>query len=156
MSPSYHVQQSCQVTFIAKKQEGQWTNISVGISIADARKPLETDVPLIADLDIRTIDPLKLIEATKATRFQKEVWIAICQIAPGEVISYSDLAARIGRPKAYRAVANACGENRYAGVIPCHRIIGSNRIIGGYRWGPQAKAILLTYERSLRDNLEQA
>jgi O-6-methylguanine DNA methyltransferase len=75
------------------------------------------------DLQIHTIDPTGIIEAIDATPFQKAVWKAVVQIKPGDTVSYADLAVKIGRPRAFRAGANACGANRFAGVIPCHRVI---------------------------------
>lgn len=156
MPVTHHIQQTGQTTFIAEKAGDQWIAIDVGLSTVDALGPLRVGVTLIADLDIQTIDPRGLIEATDATPFQKSVWTAIAQIKPGETVSYAVLAAQIGRPRAFRAVANACGANKYAGVIPCHRVLGSDGKLGGYRWGPQTKAILLAAENSVRNDLEQA
>ncbi|WP_246661270.1 MGMT family protein [Rhizobium sp. MHM7A] len=147
MPITYHIQKTGQVTYLAKKQDDRWIAIDVRLSTVDALGPLRVGVPLIADLDIHTIDPTGLIEATDATPFQKSVWTAITQIKPGETVSYAVLAAQVGRPRAFRAVANACGANRYAGVIPCHRVVGSDGKLGGYRWGPPTKAILLAAEK---------
>lgn len=155
MSTTYHVQKLDLITFIAKKEDGQWTSVAAALTAADALTSLESDADITADLDLRTMDPLSLIEAAIATAFQREVWREICKIEPGAVASYAELAARIGRPKAYRAVANACGANRYAGIIPCHRVVGSDGNIGGYRWGSKVKEALLTFERSVRDDLEK-
>ena len=68
----------------------------------------------------------------KPTDFQRLVWREIEKIPYGETRSYRDIAIRIGRPKSYRAVANACGKNPYPIIIPCHRVICSNGKIGGY------------------------
>lgn len=87
----------------------------------------------------------------RGTAFQRLVWNALRELRPGETISYSELAARIGMPKAARAVANACGSNPLAVAIPCHRVIRKNGDASGYRWGAERKAELLLREgHSLR------
>ena len=68
----------------------------------------------------------------KPTDFQRLVWREIEKIPYGETRSYRDIAIRIGRPKSYRAVANACGKNPLPIIRPCHRVICSNGEIGGY------------------------
>ncbi len=86
------------------------------------------------------------------TPFQKEVWLEITQIPKGEIITYTELARRIGRPGAARAVANACGANPYAPEVPCHRIIRSDGALGGYsgKGGVTKKERLLRTERAAR------
>lgn len=81
------------------------------------------------------------------TVFQQSVWQALSKIPLGETLSYSALAARIGNPKAVRAVANACGSNKISLLIPCHRILGKNGKLTGYRWGIARKETLLRMER---------
>lgn len=81
-----------------------------------------------------------------ATVFQEKVWTALRDIPPGSRISYAELATRIGQPTAMRAVANACGQNPVALVIPCHRVTRSDGDSGGYRWGSARKKQLLTRE----------
>ena len=68
----------------------------------------------------------------KPTDFQRLVWREIEKIPYGETRSYQDIAIRIGRPRSYRAVANACGKNPLPIIRPCHRVICSNGEIGGY------------------------
>ena len=68
----------------------------------------------------------------EGTEFQVKVWRAIAKIPKGEVRTYKQLAKVIKKPKAIRAVANACGKNPYPIKIPCHRVVGSNGYIGGY------------------------
>ncbi len=79
--------------------------------------------------------------------FQKTVWRALCDIPVGETRSYADIAKAIGRPTAYRAVAQANGSNQLALIIPCHRVINSNGEIGGYGGGISRKEWLLQHER---------
>ncbi|MCH1612011.1 MAG: MGMT family protein [Flavobacteriales bacterium] len=68
----------------------------------------------------------------KGTDFQKMVWIEIKKIPKGKTITYKELAIKIGKPQAYRAVANACAKNPFLGIIPCHRVIRGDGKMGGY------------------------
>ena len=82
------------------------------------------------------------------TKFQIKVWKAISKIPRGQVRTYKELAKLIKKPKAARAVANACGKNPYPIKIPCHRVIRSDGSLGGYsgRGGISAKKNLLKKE----------
>ncbi|WP_297607645.1 methylated-DNA--[protein]-cysteine S-methyltransferase [uncultured Sutterella sp.] len=80
------------------------------------------------------------------TDFQKDVWNALLDIPWGETVSYGDLARRIGRPKATRAVGVAVGENPFSIIVPCHRVIGKDGSITGYGGGLDAKRMLLGIE----------
>lgn len=80
------------------------------------------------------------------TSFQKEVWSALQLIPYGEVQTYRDIAAAIGRPKAMRAVGTANGANPVPVIVPCHRVIGSNQTLVGYRGGLRIKDMLLRLE----------
>jgi|TARA_A100001234_G_scaffold159374_1_gene140742 O-6-methylguanine DNA methyltransferase len=84
----------------------------------------------------------------KSTQFQKDVWEAIDKIPFGETRTYKELASSIGHPKAYRAVANACGKNPNPVSTPCHRVISSDGTIGGYsgKGGIKKKKALLKKE----------
>jgi AraC family transcriptional regulator, regulatory protein of adaptative response / methylated-DNA-[protein]-cysteine methyltransferase len=82
------------------------------------------------------------------TAFQHLVWAALRRIPAGETTTYSELAETIGRPTATRAVAAACGANPAAVVVPCHRVIGTDGSMRGYRWGIARKRALLDRERS--------
>ncbi|MED4586113.1 trifunctional transcriptional activator/DNA repair protein Ada/methylated-DNA--[protein]-cysteine S-methyltransferase [Brevibacillus choshinensis] len=86
--------------------------------------------------------PLRLL----GSPFQKKVWEQLQKIPPGQTISYADIAAAIGKPGAYRAVAQANGANQLAIVIPCHRVINSNGDLGGYGGGISRKRWLLGHE----------
>jgi len=86
----------------------------------------------------------------QATAFQMRVWNYLQSIPYGEVQSYVEVAAAIGRPSASRAVARACATNRVAIVIPCHRVIRGSGEMGGYRWGLARKRALIDRERSRR------
>jgi AraC family transcriptional regulator of adaptative response/methylated-DNA-[protein]-cysteine methyltransferase len=83
----------------------------------------------------------------RATAFQKKVWDFLQTIPYGETMSYSQIAAQIGNPKATRAVASACARNAVAIAIPCHRVIKDDGGLGGYRWGLHRKRVLLDNEK---------
>jgi AraC family transcriptional regulator of adaptative response/methylated-DNA-[protein]-cysteine methyltransferase len=85
----------------------------------------------------------------QGTAFQQQVWQALRTIAPGTTVSYRDVAKSIGNPQAVRAVANACANNHIAVAIPCHRVVGSDGSLKGYRWGRDRKQALLTKEAAL-------
>jgi AraC family transcriptional regulator of adaptative response/methylated-DNA-[protein]-cysteine methyltransferase len=82
----------------------------------------------------------------QGTAFQQMVWSALRQIPRGETRSYTEIAKTIGKPKGVRAVANACASNPVALVVPCHRVVGKNGRLAGYRWGVKRKAALLQRE----------
>ena len=82
------------------------------------------------------------------TPFQVEVWNALLTVPYGETASYGDIARRIGRPQAVRAVGLANGRNPVSIIVPCHRVIGSNGSLTGYGWGVERKQVLLDLERS--------
>lgn len=87
----------------------------------------------------------------QASAFQWKVWRELQKIPFGETRSYSEIASTIGSPKAVRAVASACANNRVAVVIPCHRVVRQSGSLGGYRWGLERKRMLLEKERASRD-----
>ncbi|MHC8381107.1 methylated-DNA--[protein]-cysteine S-methyltransferase [Pseudomonas sp. LB3P14] len=78
--------------------------------------------------------------------FQRRVWDALRQIPVGETASYQDIARQLGQPMAFRAVANACGANPLAVIVPCHRVLRQDGSLGGYRWGLDRKRQLLDRE----------
>ncbi|MDP2229248.1 MAG: bifunctional DNA-binding transcriptional regulator/O6-methylguanine-DNA methyltransferase Ada [Moraxellaceae bacterium] len=82
----------------------------------------------------------------RGTAFQQRVWLALRDIPPGSTASYADIAARIGSPKAVRAVAGACAANALAVAIPCHRVVRTDGALSGYRWGVERKRALLARE----------
>jgi len=81
-----------------------------------------------------------------ASRFRRRVWDALCRIPPGETRTYAELAASLGRPRAARAVGQACARNPVALLVPCHRVVPAAGGVGGYRWGPGRKLALLRAE----------
>jgi AraC family transcriptional regulator of adaptative response/methylated-DNA-[protein]-cysteine methyltransferase len=83
----------------------------------------------------------------RGTAFQMRVWQELQRIPPGQTRSYGEIARRIGRPTASRAVAQACGANPTCVVVPCHRVVAADGSLGGYHWGVERKQALLDRER---------
>ena len=90
--------------------------------------------------------PLEL----SGTEFQRSVWTGLLEIPYGETMSYGELARRVGRPGAFRAVGLANGRNPVAIIVPCHRVIGADGTMTGYGGGLDRKVWLLDHERSRR------
>lgn len=86
----------------------------------------------------------------RGTAFQRRVWRALSKTPVGTTVSYAEIARRIGQPKAVRAVAQACGANRLAVAIPCHRVVRSDGDVSGYRWGVERKRAILAREAAAR------
>ncbi|MBM6594264.1 methylated-DNA--[protein]-cysteine S-methyltransferase [Microvirga pudoricolor] len=108
---------------------------------------LSTALGAYFDGDLRAIEALPV--ETAGTPFQREVWTALRSIPPGTTISYGELARRIGRPSAVRAVGLANGANPIGVVVPCHRVIGSDGALTGYGGGIERKRWLLAHESAL-------
>jgi AraC family transcriptional regulator, regulatory protein of adaptative response / methylated-DNA-[protein]-cysteine methyltransferase len=84
----------------------------------------------------------------RGTAFQQRVWQALRDVPAGQTVSYTDIAQRIGAPRAVRAVAGACAANVLAVAIPCHRVVRTDGSLSGYRWGVERKRALLEREGS--------
>ena len=117
-----------------------------GFSLTPASNPagLTSAIRSYFDGDLNAIDDLPV--ATGGTEFQRVVWRALRQIPCGDTISYAELARRIGRPAAVRAVGLANGANPISVVVPCHRVIGSDGSLTGYGGGIERKRWLLAHE----------
>ena len=87
----------------------------------------------------------------RGTPFQLQVWEALRAIPYGVIVSYSELARRIGRPSAARAVGRAVGQNPLAIVVPCHRVVGAGGALTGFAWGIERKRWLLELEAAVGD-----
>lgn len=83
----------------------------------------------------------------RGTPFQQRVWKALVRVPWGKTFTYSELAEKVGSPKAVRAVASACANNPVTFVVPCHRILRKGGGLGGYYWGLEMKRQLLERER---------
>jgi AraC family transcriptional regulator, regulatory protein of adaptative response / methylated-DNA-[protein]-cysteine methyltransferase len=139
--------------------------LSLGTTSAEAEASLRAEFPLatlrrdpslsklvdVALASVREGSDLGRKDAEsvdlRGTVFQLRVWQALRAIPRGETRSYSQLAREMGDPKATRAVARACAMNRVALVVPCHRVVGANGSLTGYRWGVERKRMLLETER---------
>ena len=116
-------------------------------TLARAHNPYGLTSALAAyfDGDIHALDSLPV--ATEGTEFQKRVWQTLRAIPAGQTISYGELAMRLGKPAAVRAVGLANGANPIGVVSPCHRVIGANGSLTGYGGGLERKRWLLNHER---------
>jgi methylated-DNA-[protein]-cysteine S-methyltransferase len=119
-----------------------------GYALTPKRDPFGLTTRLAAYFDggILAIDDIPT--ATAGTAFQRDVWRALRAIPAAETISYGQLAQRIGRPRAIRAVGLANGSNPIGVVVPCHRVIGANGSLTGYGGGLHRKEWLLAHERA--------
>jgi AraC family transcriptional regulator of adaptative response/methylated-DNA-[protein]-cysteine methyltransferase len=113
---------------------------TLGAWVADIIEAIDSDrVRLDIPFDIQ------------ASAFQWKVWRELQKIPFGETRSYSEIASAIGSPRAVRAVASACANNRAAVIIPCHRVVRQNGELGGYRWGLERKQLLIEKERAMSE-----
>jgi AraC family transcriptional regulator of adaptative response/methylated-DNA-[protein]-cysteine methyltransferase len=103
-------------------------------------------VALVEDPRARAELPLDI----RGTVFQRRVWQALREIAPGKTASYTEIAQALGSPRSVRAVAQACAANPLAVAIPCHRVLRSNGELAGYRWGVERKRALLERESAAK------
>lgn len=103
----------------------------------------------VADFALRIREAAEFALDIPATPFQLAVWRELCSIPRGSARSYGEIAQRIGKPNAARAVGHANGSNPLAILIPCHRAIGGGGALTGYRWGVEIKRRLLAHEQAL-------
>lgn len=116
-------------------------------SLIGGDEAFETVVAKVVGLVENPSRGLDLPLDIRGTAFQQRVWAALRDLAPGETASYADIARAIGAPTSMRAVAQACGANRIAVAIPCHRVVRTDGALSGYRWGVERKRALLDRER---------
>lgn len=88
-----------------------------------------------------------LLISLEGTDFQKKVWKELMNIPYGEIVSYKNVAENLGNPKASRAVGNANNKNKLLIIVPCHRVIGGNGNLNGYKAGLQRKEQLIKHEK---------
>jgi AraC family transcriptional regulator of adaptative response/methylated-DNA-[protein]-cysteine methyltransferase len=94
-------------------------------------------------------DNYKLELCVRGTEFQRKVWSALCEIPSGSTTTYAQIAQKVGKPKAVRAVGTAIGANPVAWFIPCHRVLRSDGALGGFRWGLELKVKMLEREKEI-------
>lgn len=108
----------------------------------------QTAAAVTETLEGRRHPPLPPLDLRNGTAFQREVWNVLRGIPPGATASYLEIARKLGRPKAARAVGQACAANPIPVLIPCHRILASNGKLGGFSGGLDWKRRLLAIERA--------
>lgn len=124
----------------AAELEREWSAAEV---VRDDRGARDLAERIFADAD-GTRQPFPLL--LKGTNFQLKVWEGLLRVPEGCLISYGDLAERLGVPSSTRAVASAVGANPIAYLIPCHRVLRSSGALGGYRWGVERKLVMIERE----------
>jgi methylated-DNA-[protein]-cysteine S-methyltransferase len=97
--------------------------------------------------DLRAMDDLPVSQP--GGDFHQAAWKVMREVAPGETITYAELAARAGNPNAIRAAGSACARNLIAPIVPCHRIVRTGGALGGYYYGLPTKEWLLAHERTI-------
>jgi methylated-DNA-[protein]-cysteine S-methyltransferase len=118
------------------------------LSPGAAPAPVTAALTAYFEGDLRAVEAVPTV--TRGTNFQRAVWAALQDIPPGETQAYGQLAARLGRPAASRAVGAANGANPVAIIVPCHRVIGASGSLTGFGGGLDRKAWLLAHERQHR------
>lgn len=116
----------------------------------DADGPLSAWIAALDDHLSREAPRPDLPLDLRGTAFQIKVWRFLLGLETGQAVSYAEVAAGAGAPRAVRAAASACAANRLAVLVPCHRAIRADGSLGGYRWGAERKRALLDLERRLR------
>jgi len=141
----------CMIAFgadaAALKQQIEARFPAATLSRADAA--LAGHVTAIASYIATPSQGLSLPLDVQGTAFQRRVWRALQAIPPGRTASYGEVAATLGQPGAARAVARACATNDVALAIPCHRVVGADGRLSGYRWGVERKRALLEGEKQV-------
>lgn len=141
----------CYMAFAEDEREGF---LMLQQHFPKARFQQMTDLVQQNALYIFTQHPSKLKEIKlhlKGTDFQLKVWEALLKIPMGQLSTYGNIAQEINNPNASRAVGTAIGSNPVAFLIPCHRVIQSSGIIGGYMWGPTRKTAIIGWEAAKTD-----
>jgi AraC family transcriptional regulator of adaptative response/methylated-DNA-[protein]-cysteine methyltransferase len=133
--------QNGERTKAIKSLKEKWENAKITVASAQTR-------PLVDQIfnPIKNGKPRPLHLFLSGTNFQIKVWEALLKVPAGAVASYEDIAARLGMPKASRAVGNAVSQNQIAYIIPCHRVVRKLGEFGNYRWGAARKKAMLGWE----------
>ena len=120
------------------------------LDVSNVNTELVTKVLQVINGNLSEKELINNITFMIGTSFQHQVWRAIVETNIGETITYTDIANKILRPNAVRAIGTACGQNPLAILVPCHRVIKSNNDIGQYHWGVELKKVLLQREQFLK------
>lgn len=127
---------------------GEARALRPGEGLIESAGPFAEVIRQLGEYFAGTRQQFDLVLAPSGTEFQRMVWDELERIPYGTTISYGDLAWRIGRPKAVRAVGGANGRNPLPLIRPCHRVIGANGALTGFGGGLPIKEQLLTFERT--------
>jgi AraC family transcriptional regulator of adaptative response/methylated-DNA-[protein]-cysteine methyltransferase len=130
---------------VVKEIQQQYPSWQLQERAADARARFQQVEGWLAG----TVQPKQLALDLHGTAFQQHVWRTMLLVPHGRTWTYSELARRAGKPRAIRAVANACGSNPVGLLVPCHRIVRLDGSLGGYGWGLEMKQHLLAHEDRL-------
>lgn len=131
-------------TDLRAELDQKFPNATIESGDSGFRRFVDDAVRAIAEPETMGSLPLDI----RGTAFQQRVWQELRRIPSGSTVSYGELAANLGSPRAARAVAAACSQNPIAVAIPCHRVVGKDGSLTGYRWGIERKRQLLEHEAS--------
>ncbi|SFZ98610.1 ADA regulatory protein / Methylated-DNA--protein-cysteine methyltransferase [hydrothermal vent metagenome] len=144
----------CKLSFIEESYERELTTLAYeweNATMTYSKLLTKPAVEAIFNIDKRKEYPLSVL--LSGTNFQIDVWKALLELPSASLSSYGDIAKKIGKPKAHRAVGTAIGKNPIAFLIPCHRVIQQSGKLGGYRWGETRKHAMHAWEINKKDNL---
>jgi len=136
----------CAMYFVTSGREAVLNEVRRRWPAAEFAEDPKATSPYLGRIFPRSNHRDKLPLDLRGTNFQIKVWQALLEIPPGAVVPYEELAARVGNPKASRAVGSAVGQNPIAFIIPCHRVIRKVGAIGGYHGGVDRKRVMLAWE----------
>ena len=138
----------CSIAFAAAEEE-LVTELQAAFPLAEL-KQMDREMAYAVDAIVAALGEspraLALPLDVRATAFQHRVWRELQKIPRGQTRTYTEIADAIGSPQSVRAVASACGANPVAVVVPCHRVVGKDGSLSGYRWGVERKQTLLAIE----------
>lgn len=131
----------------------EWRGGRISRSSFSGKRPEASPSPEEAEALMRcwlmpVEEPVEILDLSEVPEFQRAVLKAVASIPPGETLTYGQVARKIGKPKASRAVGRALAKNPFPLVIPCHRVVAAHGL-GGYSCGPDLKRRLLDLERDL-------
>lgn len=137
----------CSVSLVVESEKQALGNLQKafpGVHFKAEAQPVHLDF-----LKAFSKEPVALTFHLLGTPFQLDVWNALLNIPFGGTTTYGALAATIGRPKAFRAVGSAVGDNPIFFAVPCHRVLPASGGVGNYYWGPEIKKSILDWEKAI-------